>query len=151
MKKLLILLICFVTFYNVKAQNPAYANRMQHIFGNIDKTKVTTGYLKEFGVRFANVEACNGNLSQNNFVSSSEWHSLYSSLYSMRVGTVAMNMTSPATVTSNLKTAQKTSNEILIAAQYYNYQEYKTNALANGAVTVTNDRIYDVAGRNPHF
>ena len=43
MKKLLILLICLVTFYNVKAQNPAYANRMQHIFGNIDKTKVTTG------------------------------------------------------------------------------------------------------------
>jgi hypothetical protein len=136
---------------NAVAQNPSYANRMQHIFGNIDKTKVTTGYLKEFGVRFANVESCNGTLSQNNFVSGSEWHSLYSSLYSMRVGNVAINMTSPSTVTSNLKTAQKTSNEILIAAQHYNYQEYKSNALTNGDVTVTNDRIFDVAGRNPHI
>jgi hypothetical protein len=112
---------------NAVAQNPAYANRMQHIFGNIDKTKVTTGYLKEFGVRFANVEACNGTLSQNNFVSKSEWHSLYSSLYSMRVGNVAMNMTSPSTITSNLKTAQNNNDEILIAAQHYNYQEYKTD------------------------
>ncbi|TYB78045.1 hypothetical protein ES676_02180 [Bizionia saleffrena] len=68
MKKFLLLLFCFVTFYNVQAQNSSYANRMQHVFGNIDKAKVTTSYLKEFGVRFANIEACNGNLSSANFV-----------------------------------------------------------------------------------
>jgi len=50
MKRILLSLLCLATFYNVQAQNTAYANRMQYIFGNINKTKVTTGYLKEFGV-----------------------------------------------------------------------------------------------------
>ncbi len=39
---------------------------------------------------------------------------------------------------------------MLLAAQYYTYQQYKTNAVSNGDVTVSNDRIYDVAGRNPY-
>lgn len=34
--------------------------------------------------------------------------------------------------------------------QHYNYQQYKTNALTNGDVTISNQRIYDVAGRNPY-
>ena len=63
MKRILLIIVCLSTFYNVQAQNTAYANRMQYIFSNINKTKVTTGYLKEFGVRFANIEACNGSLS----------------------------------------------------------------------------------------
>jgi len=134
----------------VQAQNTAYANRMQYIFGNINKSKVTTGYLKEFGIRFADIEACNGSLSSNNFVTVKEWNNLYNSLYSMRVGTVAQNMMAPSVVNTNLKTAQSNSNDILIAVQHYNYQQYKTNAYTNGDVIITNDKIYDVAGRNPY-
>ncbi len=33
---------------------------MQHIFGKITKTKVTTEYLKEFGVRFNIIENYDG-------------------------------------------------------------------------------------------
>lgn len=79
MKRILLIIVCLSTFYNVQAQNTAYANRMQYIFSNINKTKVTTGYLKEFGVRFANIEACNGSLSSNNFVTVKEWNNLYNS------------------------------------------------------------------------
>lgn len=69
----------------------------------------------------------------------------------MRVGTVAQNMVAPNTVFDNLKTQQANSSEdVLLAAQYYNYQQYKTNAYTNGDVTVSNDRIYDVVGRNPY-
>ncbi len=150
MKRILLIIVCLSTFYNVQAQNTAYANRMQYIFSNINKTKVTTGYLKEFGVRFANIEACNGSLSSNNFVTVKEWNNLYNSLYSMRVGTVAQNMIAPSVVNTNLKTAQSNSNDILIAVQHYNYQQYKTNAHTNGDVIITNDKIYDVTGRNPY-
>ena len=149
MKRILLLFVCLATF-NLQAQNTAYANRIQHIFGNINKTKVTTGYLKEFGVRFANIEACNGSLSTNNYITVKEWNNLYNSLYSMRVGTVAQNMISPSVVSANLKTSQSNSNDILIAVQHYNYQQYKTNAYTNGDVTITNDKIYDVIGRNPY-
>ena len=150
MKKLLLLLFCFVTFYNVQAQNSSYANRMQYVFGNIDKTKVTTGYLKEFGVRFANIEACNGNLSTANFVTKREWQGLYNSLYSMRVGTAAISMASPQIINANLVTQQNSTENILFAVQHYNYQQYKTNAYTNGDVIISNDRIFDKAGRNPY-
>jgi len=41
---------------------------MQHVFGNIDKIKVSTGYLKEFGIRFNEVETYNGTMITNNLV-----------------------------------------------------------------------------------
>jgi hypothetical protein len=150
MKRFFLLLVCLATLSHVQAQNTAYANRMQHVFGNINKSKVTTGYIKEFGVRFANIEACNGNLSANNFVTKSEWQALYSSLYSMRVGQVANNMASPQNVNIHSKTLQNNTDNILIATQHYNYQQYKTNARTNGDVIISNDRIFDVNGRNPY-
>ncbi len=68
----------------------------------------------------------------------------------MRVGSVAQNMAAPAAVFDNLESQQANSSEILLAVQYYNYQQYKANAYTNGDVTIINDRIYDVAGKNPY-
>ncbi|OBX26571.1 hypothetical protein A9996_04575 [Gelidibacter algens] len=48
------------------SQNSNYYDRMEHVFGNIDKAKVTTGYLKEFGVRFNEVEDYNGVIKSSN-------------------------------------------------------------------------------------
>ena len=79
-KKLLFTLLLFITVISVYAQNNDYANRMQHIFGNIDKTKVNTGFLKEFGIRFNEVEAYDGVIDTDNLVDQTQWQSLYSSL-----------------------------------------------------------------------
>lgn len=150
MKKLLLLLLILGNTFVGFAQNNSYANRMHQIFGNIDKTKVTTGYLKGFGIRLNEMETYNGILNSNNFVDKTQWQSLYSSLYTMRIGSVALNMTDPNTIFTNLKTQQGNTEDVLFAIQYYNYQQYKTNAYTNGDVTVSNDRIFDVAGRNPY-
>ncbi|OBX26573.1 hypothetical protein A9996_04585 [Gelidibacter algens] len=124
---------------------------MSHIFGNIDKAKVTTGYLKEFGVRFNEIEAYNGVINSNNLVDKTQWQSLYNSLYSMRVGDAAASMLAPATVFSTLKPQTRSITvDVLFAAQYYTYQQYKSNAVSNGDVTINNDHISDVAGRNPY-
>ena len=60
MKKLLVFTLFCIAFFQGHTQNTDYYDRMEHIFGNIDKTKVTTGFLKEFGIRFNEVEAYNG-------------------------------------------------------------------------------------------
>jgi len=144
-----LLLLC--VFCNTHAQTTNYADRMNHIFGAIDKTKVTTGYLKEFGIRFNNVESYNGVLSDSNLVDVTQWKSLYNSLYSMRVGAVATSMLAPTTAFANLNNQQAVAaGTILLAAQHYKYQQYKTTAYTGGDVTVVNDRIFDVAGRNPY-
>ncbi len=149
MKKLLIITFFLCSYFSAFAQNTAYYDRMEHVFGNIDKTKVTTGFLKEFGIRLNDVEAYNGVLQNTNWVDKTQWQSLYASLYTMRVGTENQNMTAPNLVLRNLRT-QKSKGEVLLAAQHYNYQQYKANAYTNGDVTVVNDRIYDVAGKNPY-
>lgn len=103
MKKLFVF-TAFWVFCLGFSQNTDYADRMEHIFGNIDKTKVTTGYLKEFGIRFNEMEVYNGVLDTINWTDKTQWHSLYSSLYTMRVGTAAASMTAPGTVANYLKT-----------------------------------------------
>jgi hypothetical protein len=123
---------------------------MKHIFGNINKTKVTTGYLKEFGIRFNEIEAYNGFIDPENFVDITQLESLHSSLYTMRIGNVASNLVTPNTVSNNLKTAQNNTEDILLAVQHYNYQQYKINAVNNGDVWISNGQINDVTGRNPY-
>ncbi|MBC2846292.1 T9SS type A sorting domain-containing protein [Winogradskyella flava] len=151
MKKLLFFTVLSCALFLGNAQNNAYYNRMQHIFGNINKSKVTTGYLKEFGIRFNEIEAYNGVLNTNNVVDKTQWQSLYSSLYTMRIGSVAESMTAPNMVFDNLETQQNNSTQdVLFAAQYYAYQQYKDKAVSNGDVKVIKDRIYDVKGRNPY-
>lgn len=151
MKKLLVFTGLVIALFQGHTQNTDYYDRMAYVFGNIDKTKVTTGFLKEFGIRFNNVEAYDGILDTDNLVDQSQWQSLYTSLYTMRVGSVAQNMTAPNVVYDNLTNQQDTATEdVLLAALYYNYQQYKTNAVSNGDVTVSNDQIFDVVGRNPY-
>ncbi|WP_372757501.1 hypothetical protein [Mariniflexile sp.] len=82
MKKLFIFTIFVCAFFQSFSQNNDYYNRMQYVFGNIDKTKVTTGYLKEFDIRFNEVEAYSGVIATNNLVDKTQWQSLYA----MRVG-----------------------------------------------------------------
>ncbi len=151
MKKITSLMIAVLISYGLSAQLTNYYNRMNHIFGSIDKTKVSTGYLKEFGIRLNEIEKFNGSLSNTNWMDESQWKSIYSSLYSMRVGSAASGMSPPSSVYANIQT-QKSNNPdvILLSAQYYSYQQYKTNAVSNGDVTISNEKIYDVSGRNPY-
>ena len=132
MKKIIFYSLLLLCILQTNAQNSDYYNKMKQIFGNIDKTKVTTGYLKEFGIRFNEIESYNGFIDPENFVDETQWKSLYSSLYTMRIGNLSSNMVSPNAVSNNLKTLQKNTENILLAVQYYNYQQYKINAVNNG-------------------
>ena len=51
MKHVLTSLLVLCIFYSAKSQSSDYYNRMDHVFGAIESSKVTTGLLKEFGVR----------------------------------------------------------------------------------------------------
>lgn len=151
MKLFFSIILWGMTSFVLFAQNTAYYQRMKQTFENIDPTKVTTGHLKEFGIRFNEVEAYDGTLQADNYMNHSQWQALYSSLYTMRVGMASATMTAPGTLNDNWKGQQAANpDEVLLTALYYHYQEYKPNALNNGDITVSNGAIYDVAGRNPY-
>ncbi|ARN78448.1 hypothetical protein BST97_10875 [Nonlabens spongiae] len=150
MKKLMTT-IMLLTAMLLMAQNNDYASRMDHIFKNIDPNKVTTGYLKDFGIRFVNMELADGSINTTNAVSKSEFIGLYNSLYTMRVGNTAAGMLSPQAFKSNLNDQIDNSNvDVLLGVQHYEYQQYKENAYSNGDVSVINEQIYDRNGRNPY-
>jgi len=110
MKKITLFgIFCMLLLQTFNAQNNDYYNRMQTIFGNIDKTKVTSGYLKEFGIRFNTIEDYDGVLDTFNFVDKTQFQSLYTSLYTMRVGTVDSTMSDTNTVFTNLENQQNNS------------------------------------------
>lgn len=151
MKKILQLILLICTTHTTFSQAPNdYYNRMDHVFGAIDKNKVNTGLLKEFGISFSDLSIHNGTLTSQNHVDATTWSSLYQSLYTMQAGST-ITMTSPEAI-SNLWTNTQDANptKIILAAYHYEYQQYKSNAYSNGDVNVVNDRIYDVAGRNPY-
>ena len=148
--RIIITLLALALSNMLYAQVTNYADRMDHIFGAIDKSKVNTGLLKEFGIRFTEIEAFNGILSASNYADITNWHSTYSSFYTMRVGTNTL-MQGPDIISDSLESlSELNEGTVLIAAMHYNYNQYKSNAYTNGDVTVVNDRIYDVAGRNPY-
>ena len=148
--KILFLILFSIPFYKIQGQSNSYYDRMDHVFSNIQPEKVTTGLLKEFGIRFNEVEAYDGTLSVTNWVDKAQWQSLYNSLYTMRVGTATI-MTNPSLVFEHLESVQDAqANTILFTVLYYDYQEYKPDAYSNGDVTVSNDQIFDVSGRDPY-
>ncbi|MGJ8683201.1 MAG: hypothetical protein ACSHWW_01165 [Nonlabens sp.] len=149
MKRIITILIALFV-YSAQSQNSDYANRMEHIFENIDPAKVTTGYLKDFGIRFANMGLVNGEITAQNPVSKPEFINIYNSLYSMRVGTPSSGMLAPGTFKTDLSNQQSTASaDVLLAVQHYNYNQYKENAYVNGDVAIIDDQIYDQTGRNP--
>ena len=77
MKHVLPCLILFCLIFDAHSQSTNYYDRMNHIFGAIDKTKVTTGFLKEFGVRLNQIESYNGTMDTTNWVDITQWQSLY--------------------------------------------------------------------------
>ena len=68
MKQLLPTLALLCLMGTVLAQPTDYYNRMKHIFGLIDKSKVNTGLLKEYGVRLNHVENYNGTIKETSKV-----------------------------------------------------------------------------------
>lgn len=49
-----LILVCPCCFAHAQSTN--YSDRINHIFGAIDKTRLTTSYLKEFIIRFNKVD-----------------------------------------------------------------------------------------------
>ncbi|MGB5982646.1 MAG: hypothetical protein WBG46_10940 [Nonlabens sp.] len=141
------MLACFIA----GAQNTDYADRMEHVFENIDPDKVTTGFLKDYGISLAYIEAANGQITSENQVNRSQFVSLHNSLYTMRVGNINTGMLNPSQFTDALNTAVSQNEvDVVLSTQHYRYERYREDAYTSGAVKVVNDQIFDVPGRNPY-
>lgn len=150
MKPKFYLLFHFLFFGGfVFAQNSTdFKTDMDAIF-QVNRSYVTTGLLKDYGLLLTDIAKFNGTLQTNNMIDRDTWQMLYSSLYFMKFNTSA-TLTSPTTVNTTIDSytamvnGQPVNN---IVALHFNYEQFKTNAATGNLVYVSNGKIYDRANR----
>ena len=93
-KVTLIFLFLAMIAGNTMAQdsNQDYTNAMNNIFQQVDKSKVTTGLLADYGLQIVNIEAFNGVPADSNYVSMDTWKKLYGGVYSLKINNNIFNI-----------------------------------------------------------
>lgn len=151
MKKIIYLLMGLVLF-NCKVQaqtydTTQYYGKMNYVFHHVDKSQVSTGLLRDYGIEFLNLDNYTGTvLHDSNFVALDEWRMLYTSLYSSQINSNA-NMLYLDTVNRLINKYNYTDSAISFIGLHYNYDKLKDYTLTNNLMTVSNEQLYDVSGR----
>lgn len=152
MKKFLCFFVSLFWLMNSSyAQNydtTKYYGKMNYIFHYTDKTIVTSGILRDYGIEFLNLDNYTGStLHDSNFVSISEWRLLYGSLYGSQINNNA-NLLGLDSINNLIDKYNYSGMPITFMFQHYNYQKIKENAITSNLLTISNERIYDVANRS---
>jgi hypothetical protein len=108
MKKLIfIFLLASSSGYAQTEIGTAFQTEMNTLFQNVNRTTVTTGLLKEYGMRFTDVGKLNGVLITSNHCNRGVWSALYTSLYFMKfnnnVSLTNLKIYCTLMITDNLK------------------------------------------------
>jgi len=150
MKKALLCLVCMLTVLIGKAQTPdttTHYGLMNYVFANVNKTPISTGILREYGIDFADLSQYNGTaLTDTNWVTLPDLRRVYNTLYSGQISTAA-NLIGLDSVNTIISTYASTSKPITFACLNYNYNYLDSNSVAHQLLTVTNNQLFDVAGR----
>jgi hypothetical protein len=76
-----------------------------------------------------------------------EWQSVYTTLFTYRFNATA-TLAAPAVVfTQVASVATQNAGSIAFAGLHYRYERFKSNAVSSNLVYVSNNKIYDRAGR----
>ncbi|GHT68698.1 hypothetical protein AGMMS50239_34320 [Bacteroidia bacterium] len=68
--KILLLVVLLITMTGLFAQNPGqeYTDRMNYIFQQMDKSRITTGLLSDYGLYMVEPDVFNGVPADSNYV-----------------------------------------------------------------------------------
>lgn len=148
MKKILLLLLAFA--YGANAQTEiatVFRNDMDYLFQHVDRSPVTTGLLKDYGLMLTDIARFNGSLQGNNYASRGSWSMLYASIYSMRFNSNAV-LPTPELVNSTVNGHVSSNPDVNhLLAMHYQYEEFTPGAVSANLVYYSNNQIYDTPDR----
>ncbi|MDR2886827.1 MAG: hypothetical protein LBV26_02320, partial [Bacteroidales bacterium] len=117
--------------------------RMNHIFQPVDKSRVATGLLADYGLQMADPEYFNGVPADSNFVDMDTWRMLYSGMFTSRINN-NVSITNPETVFTQIDNATH-ATAVPVAMMHWQYNVLKEDALTLGLMQVVNgDQLQDV-------
>jgi PKD-like domain len=117
------------------------------VFQNVNKTQVPTQFLREYGYPFLPINVFNGTLVDSNRTDIDAWRMVYASFLTSYVGTTAPSVPTLSTINTALENSQTTSTAIPIVLLHANYNDLRSDALTANLMTISNEQIFDVAGR----
>jgi hypothetical protein len=144
--KRLLLLCSFVLLTNLESAqqeiNYDFTNKMNTLFGQLDKNKIPHGILLDYGMEFTNLAEFNGTLTTRNYVTLGRLEEVYKTLLTSKISSNATSLVTPTVFKNNLKT-QRTKGVIALSGLYYKYSKFKDNALIRNLITYRNGKFYD--------
>ncbi len=130
------------------SQDPkvTFKNQMNTLFQYVDKAKITSGLLSDYAFESVEVAPFNGIPSDTNYVNSSTWINLYSSIYDAKINNL-ISLETPDVVAGKFVNAAVTGNAIPLAIMHYQYDKLDNDALNKGWLSYANGQIRNVAGK----
>lgn len=150
MKKTLLFLLLLHLCLAIHAQTPAdeVINRMNYVFEEINRSNVPTGLLSNYGVQPIPLEYYNGIPADSNFVNIDSYKLLYAGVYSAKFNN-NITLITPDELSQQIQNYSSGSS-IPVSVMHYEYNRIKDDAVEQGLVTVANDQIIEIAGKNPY-
>jgi len=129
---------------DLMSQNPnqEYTDRMNYIFQYVNKSKITTGLLSDYGLYMVEPDVFNGIPADSNYVNMDTWKVLYSGMYSSKINNNA-SLTLPETIFTQIDNATH-ATAIPVAMMHYQYNQLNENAVTQGLLQIANDQIIEV-------
>lgn len=120
-----------------------FNNRMNYVFGVLEKNRVPNGMLRDYAMEFTNLNAFNGGgLVDSNYADYTTLSDMYNTLISSRIHTSASGLVSPA-VWDSLWFTQRQNGIITLSGVFFNYSRFSDDAVSAGKLTISNDRFVD--------
>lgn len=145
-KYLTVLAFCICAI-QLSAQN--YTDTINHVFEHVDKSRITTGLLSDYGVQMVDISGFNGIPSDSNYVDINTWKKLYTGIYTSRINS-NISLDLPDDVDGLIDSAD--ASPVPLAMMQYSYNKLNDDAVSLGLLQVVNRQIYDVQGAaSPYF
>lgn len=124
-----------------------WKQRLDSLFQAVDRTPVSTGLLSDYGFSFLNPDNYTGAaLLDSNYVDINSWRLLYAALETSKF---TGNATLPGLRSAvNPALAPSPDGVVKMAVLLARYERLRDDAVAQGLMSVSNGRFYDVPGRS---
>lgn len=135
------ILIVTLLFWSVTLE--AQTDEMHLPFEHLDFSYTNTNILIDYGLEFSDLSAYSG-ATGSDTGSVSDWRSIYASL---QTGLIK-DESSFVTLDEVNELLDDTDNLVDVPVLAFEYDRFDENAVTNGLFTVTDNQLYDVAGRS---
>lgn len=128
-----------------------FADAINTVFQSVDKSRVPSGILEEYGLQFIDHTPFTGTngFTASNQLDINRWRALFGDLDGARINENSAGMQSLSAANQKLALYAK-EPKVELPILHIDYHSIRTDALSSGRIQSINNRLYDVPGQDPY-